>query len=129
MIPSGDDRDFLYRAVKRGYAIVMTSEPEVIHYGFRSWAEDGKDHGRRNSVGVVVPYIKYMRQGDPAALVHFAGDFLGDALTAAGRLTRGRRPYGLNRLRYFVRGAMAVARYPVNPETMLFMPPEKGMGQ
>ncbi len=122
IIPSGDDRDFLYRAARKGCQVLLTPEPEVVHYGYRSWEQDGQDHGRNNSIGLAVPYVKYMRQRDPVAFYRYLGDFLGDARKAAGRVVRWHRPLGVNRLRFFLSGATIGLRYPLDPETMVFRP-------
>ena len=94
IIPSGDDRDFLYRAVRVGCQVLMTPDPEVIHHDYRAWEEDGGSSGRANSIGLAVPYAKFIRRRDTAALYHYLSDLLGDARQAAGRVARMRRPLG-----------------------------------
>ena len=120
IIPSGDDRDFLYRAVRVGCRVLVTPDPEVIHHDYRSWEEDGWDAGRSHSIGLAVPYAKFMRRRDPAAFYHYLSDFLGDARHAASRVARMRRPLGINRLRYYLEGAAQGFKPPLDPGTMVF---------
>ncbi len=38
-LPAGEDYDLVVRALLRGYRILETPLPVVIHHGFRTWAE------------------------------------------------------------------------------------------
>jgi len=127
-MPSGEDRDFLYRAARKGCSVLLSPEPEVIHYGYRSYGEDGRDHGRSLAIGHSIAYVKYIRQGDAAALYHCLSDWLDQAGIIAGRVARRQRPLGFNRLRYMIAGVPYGIRHPLDPRTMVFVPPHLAKG-
>ncbi|MBI3946424.1 MAG: glycosyltransferase family 2 protein [Armatimonadetes bacterium] len=123
-IPSGDDTDLLYRAARAGYRILLSPEPEVVHYGYRSWGKESHKHGRGLCTSHAVPYVKYMRRRDPAAFYAYARDILEQIHYAGARALRRQRPTGANRLKYMLAGLRVGAQFPLDPETMRFRPPE-----
>ena len=91
----------------------------MIHHDYRAWEEDGGSSGRANSIGLAVPYAKFIRRRDTAALP-LPERSPGDARQAAGRVARMRRPLGINRLRYYLEGAAQGFKPPLDPGTMVF---------
>ena len=66
--PSAEDMDVALRMLLKGWHVIHTAEWAVVHYGFRTFAE-GRDHTKRDWLGIGACLGKLFRTGHPVALV------------------------------------------------------------
>ncbi len=117
---SADDMDFAVRALVRGWHVYNTGDRPVLHHGFRT-LEEGREHARRNFVGLGAVCAKPLRAGRVGAIVlpiwelsHALWPPLVDVLLF-------RRPRGLSRITGFLTGFAGGLRVPVDREHLLFV--------
>jgi glycosyltransferase involved in cell wall biosynthesis len=114
-----EDKDFGYRAMRRGLRVDVSIEPSVIHYGVRSGAEVAR-LGALYLAGIGAMEAKHARCGDRhmrRAFLRELSRWLGEA---GNHLARGQRPSGLGHAQALLRGALASFRYGVDRRTRLF---------
>ena len=112
---SAGETDFAIRALLSGYFVYQAPHVEVVHNGFRTWAEgNALIQGYLYGVGAV--YLKNLRQGRWSVLP--------DLCSIARRFIRGHRLVGLGhrshsiaKLLGFLRGATAGWRTPLDSKT------------
>lgn len=68
---SGDDTDFVLRALAAGYQVYRTNTVGVTHYGFRTYAQ-ARTLIRNNLFGLGGMYGQLLRRGHPVALRRYA---------------------------------------------------------
>jgi len=128
-IPTGEDRDFLYRALRKRCLVKLSPAPVVVHHDFRPWDQSDGPNGMTASYAAASAYWKHIRGGDLVALLWYLIDVADDTRYAAGRVLRGQRPLGLNRLRHLLAGAAHSMRHPVNRQMGVYRQgPERGEG-
>jgi glycosyltransferase involved in cell wall biosynthesis len=122
VFPSCEDGDIAARALLMGHAVYECADTAVTHFGFRTW-EQGRYLSKRDWEGVGAAYIKPLKCGRWAFLPVIAHEVWTWALLPPLRnLLRLRKPEGLSRAVYFMRGAALGLRTPVDKKTMRFAP-------
>jgi GT2 family glycosyltransferase len=115
---SAEDLDFSIRALSKGYFVHATPGPEVVHYGFRSWAE-GKYLIRGYLYGIGAMFAKHIKCGNWSILHYLM--CLARRWTYAGPVVEfGHTPSRWLRLKAFASGFAAAMSVPVLRETLLF---------
>ena len=127
--PAGDDWDIAQRALLSGWHVYETAEVAIVHEGFRSFAQ-GREHARRDWIGIGAVCAKPLRAGRWSALVVPVWEFTAHALLPPLLdLVRLRRPTGMSRIAGFLQGFATGLRTPVDPKTLLFERPLTGPGR
>lgn len=121
--PAAEDNDLAWRALGRGWSVYLTNDIAVIHDGFRTLAEV-RELVARDFYGVGGTAAKYLRlrRWDVlrlllAWLVEFG--VVGPAKDALA----GRRPRGLRRPYYLVKGVVDGLRAPFDVTTGCYISP------
>lgn len=117
--PSADDLDLELRFLGAGWHVCETPHAEVIHYGFRTWAE-GRDHAVRDWQGIGGSIAKGVRGRRPSFLL--IGMFIvarHAMLPVLDDVIHLRRPR-LRRLTGFLGAFFDGARRPVDRRTMRY---------
>ncbi len=121
---ASDDWDLELRMLLRKWHIFHTVDVEVVHHGYRTFAE-GRIHSRRDWHGIGAMFSKLIRAGHPTMVVLAARQFFVYAvfppLSDALRL---RRPRGIGRVTAFCRGFAVALDTPIDRRTMRFVRPE-----
>jgi GT2 family glycosyltransferase len=119
--PSADEWDLCLRALLTGHEIYETAELEVVHDGFRSFAE-GRIHARRDWVALGAVCAKPIRAGYLSATVVPFSLFTRSALwPPISDLLHLRRPRGLGRIDAFIRGFASGLLEPVDRRELRFV--------
>jgi len=121
---SCEDGDLAVRILLKGLPIYETNSVTVIHHGFRTF-EEGKALGKRDYFGMGASYAKPLRCGHWRFMRVVACEFfvysiwptLRDALHL-------RRPRGISRSYWFLRGFLKGWNTPINRETLCFDLPQ-----
>jgi GT2 family glycosyltransferase len=123
---SGDDHDLSVRLLRSGYPIRFAPSPHVVHYGFRSWGNAGKDY-RRIWFGVGGVFAKHLRCGTfyPGGL-RVPKDQLE---RCAAALLRGMKPQGISYIASWLRGFRSGLSHPLNREASMFVPVHADTGR
>lgn len=122
VFPSCEDGDIAARALLMGYGVYECSRTAVTHYGFRTW-EQGRDLSKRDWAGVGAAYVKPLKCGRWTFLPVVLHEVWTWAILPPLRcLLRFRKPEGLSRAVYFIRGAAQGLHTPVDKRTMRFVP-------
>jgi glycosyltransferase involved in cell wall biosynthesis len=126
--PSADEWDLCLRALLTGHHVYETPELEVVHDGFRTFAE-GRTHARRDWIALGAVCAKPIRAGYWKAtilpLTLFSRRALWPPIADALRL---RRPRGLGRIQAFLSGFASGMLTPVDRQHLLFSPGSKAAG-
>ena len=114
------DRDMTIRCVLAGFHVYESRESRVYHYGFRNW-DDGRTLACNAFYGIGAAHIKPLKRGNPAALVLLLWELgayaVAPTLWSAMAL---RRPFGLNRVIYFLRGMRDGWKCPVDKQYLIY---------
>ena len=118
---SGDDHDLTARLLLKGYAVHFRPESEVVHFGFRRWADVGGDQERVGG-GFGSAFVKYLRCGVvyPTPL-RFFGRFAHRFLARLFLPDKGGRF-----LRGWLRGFLRALPHPVDKKARQFLPVNAG---
>ncbi len=103
LLKSGEDVDYVIRAVRQRIGVYHCSQARVVHYGFRPWAS-ASALMKGASLGIGAMYAKQVRTGNLFALLLTLNDLRGRAWDVTRNLLRGRRPLGANALLYQMKG-------------------------
>jgi GT2 family glycosyltransferase len=115
---SAEDLDFSIRALKSGFFVHAAPSVEVIHCGFRSWAEgDRLIEGYLYGIGAMV--AKHLKCRNWKVL-HYVGHLAIRWICAGAVVEFGYHPPRWLRLKSFARGFAAAASKPVNGPKLLF---------
>ena len=108
----------------RHWRVFHTSGVEVVHHGFRTFAE-GKVHARRDWYGIGALFAKLIRSGRVSVVPVAAWQlFVHGLLPPAKDVLHLRRPRGIGRITAFFRGFGVALRAPIDRRTMLFVDPD-----
>jgi glycosyltransferase involved in cell wall biosynthesis/GT2 family glycosyltransferase len=123
--PSADEWDMCIRVLLSGWHVYETPEIEIVHDGFRSFAE-GRVHARRDWIALGAVCAKPLRSGHLRAaivpLYFFPAKALWPPLSDVLHL---RLPRSVGRISAFLSGFVDGLRIPVDPETLRFESPSK----
>lgn len=108
-----DDEDIAYRTGKAGYEVWYEPQAVVIHDGFRNW-KDGQRLVKAYAEGMGATYTKYLRCGDPEALLRLTILYVVYLFNSLKRLVLWQRPFGLAWLVYTTGGVWKSLHYPVD---------------
>jgi GT2 family glycosyltransferase len=101
---SCEDRDLVMRVMLAGHTVLTTNRTFVVHYGFRTWKQ-GQALTRRDYVGIGAAYAKPVRIGHWSFLPRAGEELFTDfVLSPMSDVLRFRRPRGLSRPLYYLRG-------------------------
>lgn len=124
LFPSAEDADIAVRAVAHGQWVYETNEVAVVHYGFRTWRE-ARDLAARDWEGLGAAYVKPLKAGHAGALVvllyELAVPCLLEPLAPVLRL---RRPRGLGRMLYFIKGCARGLGHPIDRQQIAYKAPQ-----
>jgi glycosyltransferase involved in cell wall biosynthesis len=118
---SAEEMDAAYRVLLAGYSVALRSRPTVTHFGFRVHAGGAtRDLVRSTHLGMGAYFGKHIRSGDGRAAAAYLNylRWLGRQIIASSRVHR--RPAGMSRVAYSLRGFVAQFAYPVDRRTRLF---------
>lgn len=117
---SSYDLAYCYRTYRLGRRLCADPSIVVVHHGFRTWAE-GKRLVEGYAIGTAAAYTKFVRLGDPLALIMLLRD-LGDFVMRAFYQTLVlRRPQHLTALLYRLIGIAKSYRYAVDRTTWTYV--------
>lgn len=117
--PSADDLDLELRFLLAGWSVYEHAGVEVIHHGFRTWAE-GRAHAVRDWRGIGGSIAKGVRGRRPSVVViGFFCLFKLAVLPALADVARLRRPR-LRRITAFCSAFVSGLRLPVDGNTMKY---------
>jgi glycosyltransferase involved in cell wall biosynthesis len=117
---SCEDGDFSVRALLAGYQIVETNKTSVLHHGFRTF-EQGRKLSERDWFGIGSSYSKPLKAGRfNFAIVPLYEFFVVAMWPPINDLFHLRRPRGLTRPIFFLKGFFTCLTYPVDKKTLLF---------
>jgi GT2 family glycosyltransferase len=120
---AADDMDLALRALLSGWHVYNTGDRPIVHHGFRT-LEEGREHARRDFVGLGAACAKPLRAGHLRAIVIPGWEFLVHALwPPIDDLISLRRPRGLSRINGFIAGFVGGLRAPLDPVHMVFVSP------
>jgi len=120
---ASEDWDLELRLVVKGWWAYHASNLEIVHHGYRSFAE-GRDHATRDWLGIGAMFGKFVRCGYPAAFLLGVREFALNALLPPVRdLLHLRFPRGFARIRAFCRGFASGVSTPVDRRTLRFAGP------
>lgn len=110
---SGEDADMALRLNLKGYRVLETPHVEVLHYGYRTFAE-GRQTVYRDAFGVGASLAKPLRLGHFSLLPLFLYEFLWLTLRPVlWNVVRWKRPFRFTMIRGFVAGVKAAFTRPV----------------
>jgi GT2 family glycosyltransferase len=112
-----DDYDITYRMLRAGYPVLCVPDAFVIHHGFREWA-DASILKRRSGFATAAAHMKQVRSGDIAIVPTLIYDWL--HVVSWPRLLFMQRHSGVGYAWWYVKGAIASWRYPVNRRNRLY---------
>ena len=114
------DRDMTIRCILRGYHVFESRDSKVYHYGFRNWVQ-GKTLACNAFFGIGAAHSKAIKCGYPGAIVLLLWELMAYAfLPSLKSQILMQRPYGWNRVIYFVRGMIAGWKFPIDKEHITF---------
>jgi hypothetical protein len=120
--PSCEDRDVVVRALLANHPVCTTDRTFVIHLGFRTWKE-GQTLGKRDFVGIGAACAKPILAGHWSFLPMAVHEVVVESILAPlSEVFRLRRPRGLGRTLYFVRGFVGGALTPMDREHLVYAP-------
>ena len=120
---SAEDFDLALRLIALGHQIYVTDEVEVVHYGFRTWAE-GKSLTSRDFFGTGAAYSKPFRSGRLRLAVVPLWELLRHAVwPPMFDVLCLRKPRGWKRITGFVAGMVRGLRTPLDSHTLRFVMP------
>jgi hypothetical protein len=118
--PAGDDWDIAFRALLAGWHVFEVADVEIVHHGFRSFAE-GRAHATRDWLGIGAVCSKLPRSGrvtrrcrPDLGILRSRGPPFVDLLSF-------RRPRGLARITGFLQGFAMGLRTPIERQTLKFV--------
>jgi glycosyltransferase involved in cell wall biosynthesis len=124
LFKASDDWDLELRMLLKRWHVLHITDVEVLHYGFRNFAE-GRAHSRRDWHGIGAMFCKLIRAGHPSMTVLASRQFVVHALLPPiNDALHLRRPRGIGRVTAFCRGFAAALRTPIDRRTMRFVQPE-----
>jgi len=110
---SGEDADMALRLNLKGYRVLETPQVQVLHYGFRTFAE-GRQTVYRDAFGVGVSLTKPLRLGHLSLLPLFLYEFFWLTLRPViWNVVRWRRPFRFTMVRGFMAGVKAALASPL----------------
>ena len=122
---SADDVDVAVRVLLRGWHVYTTGDRRVVHHGFRT-LQEGRDHARRDYVGIGAACAKPIRAGQLRAVVLPLWEFAHALWPPIADVLHLRRPRGLARITGFIEGFAGGMRLRVDAKTLLFGDPRTG---
>jgi GT2 family glycosyltransferase len=112
-LKAGEDRDILFRILRRGHAVLVVTTPVVEHREAKEMATEGRRLLWDYAYAEGALCMKHLRLGDPAAILPVL--LLGPYLRLRwSNIIRLRRPTGMYTLAAFMSGAVAGLHYRVN---------------
>jgi glycosyltransferase involved in cell wall biosynthesis len=122
---SGEDYDLAARAILLRQKVCETDEVEVVHFGFRTWAE-GRQLAARDWFGIGAAYSKPLKAGHLLFAVVPLYEVVVNALWPPLRdVLCLRRPRGLKRVTGFAAGFVAGLRTPLDTHSLRFIEPTR----
>ena len=121
----GDELDFTMRIIGAGLTVAHTRAFEVTHLGVREGAAGRGQFGGYSS-GAGAAYMKNLRLGTPGVGKLFGSWLVHHGSGAVLGALRGRRPLGLGMMISTLKGALGVARLPLDREKKAFAPRKTG---
>lgn len=119
-----EDGDLAVRALLMGYYVYETARVSLLHFGFRRF-DEGRELSRRNWYGVGAAYAKPLMAGRWNFAVIPAYEFFRWAFwPPLWDIMRFKKPVGITRVTYFLKGFFRAWRTPLDKTRMLFIPPE-----
>ncbi len=122
-----EEGDLSCRSLLAGFQLIETNRTSVLHYGFRTW-EQGKKLSQRDWFGIGAAYSKPLKAGRwefaPVPSFEFWNQAVGPIFKDIFRL---RKPSGLTRPIYFIKGFLTGIRQPVDRKTLLFAMDQLGL--
>jgi GT2 family glycosyltransferase len=110
---SGEDADMALRLNLKGYRVLETPQVQVLHYGYRTFAE-GRQTVYRDAFGVGASLAKPLRLGHFSLLPLFLYEFFWLTLRPIiWNVVRWHRPFRFTMVRGFVAGVKAALTSPV----------------
>jgi GT2 family glycosyltransferase len=104
---SGDDHDFVYRALRSGAVIVQDPENAVLHWGARSYASGAARRVLHNNYyGMGARHARQVRRGDILAGYVLVREGMRVARLVAANLAARNSHAGVRRLAWLARGAI-----------------------
>ena len=120
---SADDTDFVMRALLAGYEVCETPAVNVVHHGFRTWAE-GRELIVGYLFGIGAMMAKHVRCGH-WPVRHVLGALAYRWAFAKPVVEFGFKPARSLRMSGFSRGFLAGCLAPIDRRTALFIPRDK----
>lgn len=118
---SAEDADLAARAIAKGQWVCETNEVSVVHFGFRNWKE-AKLLAERDWVGLGAAYSKLIRAGQLRAAVVWLYELIVPCfLGPMSEILRLRRPRGLGRMLYFLKGGFRGLACPIDRDRILYV--------
>jgi len=117
--PSGEEADMAYRLLTRGFSIISTDRTHVTHRGFRTWGEL-TIHTERDVTGSGAVFAKLTRHGNWRFGLDAARTVARWQWESMRNLARLRRPHGLRRSAWLLKGFRHGWTAPVDTSTLRF---------
>jgi GT2 family glycosyltransferase len=117
--PSGEEADTAYRLLVKGFGIVLTNRTRVIHRGFRTWKQIAL-HTMRDVTGSGAVYAKLARHGHWRFGLHCARLLGKWGWESARNLARLRKPHGIRRSAWLIKGFRHGWFAPIDAQTLRF---------
>jgi glycosyltransferase involved in cell wall biosynthesis len=121
-LKAAEEVDAAYRVLLAGYRVALRSEPTVVHFGFRHYA-NGASRALvcATHLGMAAYYGKHIRTGDIGAIRAYVRYLIGTLGRVGGNLRRGQRPLGVSRVAYTLLGLAHSFRYRIDKQHRLFV--------
>jgi GT2 family glycosyltransferase len=120
-LASGEEQDFLFRALKAGHKVVNAREAEVDHLGVRAQGAQSTQLWRQYALGTSAALFKHIRLGDLDAMGLFLGHLAGCGKLILTNVLHLHRPVGFGYAQAFVAGAFASFRFKVDRSRRRFI--------
>lgn len=117
--PSGEEADTAYRLLVKGFGIVLTNRTRVVHRGFRTWQQISL-HTMRDVTGSGAVYAKLTRHASWRFGLHCARLVASWGWESVRNLARLRRPHGIRRSAWLIKGFRHGWSAPVDAQTLRF---------
>lgn len=103
---TGEDTELCYRLLRIGRACLETPEWRAVHWGTRDLGNgDARELVARSYLAIGAIFGRYLRNGDPLAVVAFALQLDTEARSMLREAIHLRRPIGVRRIAGLVKGA------------------------
>jgi GT2 family glycosyltransferase len=127
-LPAAEETDLAIRVLDLGYDMSHSSEPDVVHHGFRAASTAARlFHGYWLAGGAM--YGKHIRAGDRRAIMWSLRELWGLCDRTLRAVLTGVRPTGFNCVRFFVKGLAVAVRKPVDRTLRVYRRPPEPVAQ